>query len=459
MRTGIGQGWLQEGARVMIRTKEKWSIGRRDLVKRSAQISLMSSALSSGVAATSSTAFAKTGQRNRSAARLAQNEVIELEFSTFYTGADGPIMQGIVDRFNETHDGVRVNFTAPAHGTDFLTRLQTAALSDNLPPVVALHNYEIPPMAQFLAELNPDEMGLDRSHFADVAFDLPTYEGRLLGITMSTGTMALFYNKGHFEEAGLDPESPPTNREEFVEAAQALTTDGRYGFVHDPEVWMPWYTFNWQAGGELLSEDGTEVLFDTPAAIEAAQLSQDLIHEYSAALPEIPEGVMDLIYAGTVSMGFAGPWNLNAVLQFNEASGGNIGWAKYPQFFDAQQAVHSTSHIYCVSNQADEATQQAGKEFVAWLLQEGSLDWAQAQAPTNLTVLEQMEETDNPLIEGMALWVEQGQYAKFPPYHPAWGEVSRLLTEAIQLITYQAADVEETLNRATAQANEILARG
>jgi multiple sugar transport system substrate-binding protein len=430
----------------MTRRSEKLSLDRRELVKRSAQLGVMSSAL------------AHAGLINP-AAVLAQDKAVEIEFSTFYTGADGPIMQAIVDRFNQSRNDVRVNFTAPAHGTDFLTRLQTAALSGNLPAVVALHNYEIPPMAQFLAELNPEDMGLDRSNFADVAFDLPMYEDRLLGITMSTGTMGLFYNKDHFEAAGLDPESPPTNREEFIAAAQALTRDGRYGFVHDPEVWAPWYTFNWQAGGELLSEDGTEALFNTPEAIDAAQLSQDLVQEYGAALPQVAEDMSGLLYAGNVSMVFMGPWNLNAVLTFNEEEGGNIGWAKYPQFFEAEQAVHSTSHIYCVSNQADEQSQQLGREFIAWLLQEGSLEWAQAQAPTNLTVLGEMEQTDNPLVEAMALWVEQGQYARFPPYHPGWGEVSRLLTEAIQLITYQGAGVQETLDRATAQANEILARG
>lgn len=443
----------------MTRREDKVSIDRRELVKRSAQIGVMSSVLAGGGIASSSAARAHGGLVNPVAAVLAQEDVVEFEFSTFYTGADGAIMQAIVDRFNESHDGVRVNFTAPAHGTDFLTRLQTAALSDSLPAVIALHNYEIPPMAQFLTELDPEEMGLDRSNFADVAFDLPVYEDRLLGITMSTGTMGLFYNKDHFEEAGLDPESPPTTREEFIEAAQALTRDGRYGFIHDPEVWAPWYTFNWQAGGELLSEDGTEALFNTPEAIEAAQLSQDLVQEYGAASPEISEDAPGLLYSGNVSMVFMGPWNLNAVLTFNEESGGNIGWAKYPQFFEAEQAVHSTSHIYCVSQQAEPEVQQLGREFIAWLLQEGSLEWAQAQAPTNLTVLDEMEESDNPLIQGMALWVDQGQYAEFPPDHPRWGEVSRVLTEAIQTITYQGAEVQDTLDLATAEANNILARG
>lgn len=428
----------------MTRRIDRFSLDRRSLVKRTGQLGLLSTALAYG---------GSLGP----AAVLAQDQETEIEFNTFYTGADAPIMQGLVDRFNESRDDVEVNFTAPAHGTDFLTRLQTAALSDNMPATVALHNYEIPPMAQFLKELNPEEMGLDRSNFADVAFELPMYEDRLLGITMSTGTMGLFYNKDHFEEAGLDPESPPTTRDEFLEAAKALTRDGRYGFAHEPDVWTPWYTFNWQAGGELLSEDGTEALFNTPEAIEAAQLSQDLVQE-GAAYPSLAEAPMDMLYAGNVSMTFMGPWNLNAVQAFNQEDGGNLGWAKYPQFFDAAQAVHSTSHIYCVSSQADEETQQLGEEFITWLLQEGSLDWAQAQAPTNLTVLEDMQETDNPLIEGMALWVEQGQYARFPPYHPGWGEVSRVLNEAIQLITYQGADVQETLDQATAQANEILAR-
>ncbi|MBI2158237.1 MAG: hypothetical protein HYU26_15240, partial [Candidatus Rokubacteria bacterium] len=62
-----------------------------------------------------------------------------LDFTTFYTGADGGIMQGIVNRYNGLQQAARINFSAPAWGADYLTKLVTAALAGSPPPVVALH--------------------------------------------------------------------------------------------------------------------------------------------------------------------------------------------------------------------------------------------------------------------------------------------------------------------------------
>ena len=168
---------------------------------------------------------------------------------------------------------------------------------------------------------------------------------------------------------------------------------------------------------------------------------------------------MDLLYGGLVSMVFHGPWNLSQVLTFNQENGANLGWAKYPLIFETP-AVASTSHIYSLMRRDPEDPQarDLGGRFIAWLLQNASLEWAKAQAPTNLAVLDQMRSSTDPATQGMALWVEQAAIAKFPPYHPAWPEVQRTLDESLQAIVYQKADVASTLTEVTAAANEILAR-
>lgn len=393
--------------------------------------------------------------------RLAQ-EAKELEFTTFYTGPDGVIMQAIVDRFNAENPDTRINFSAPGWGAEYVTRLQTSAVSGESPAVVALHNYEIPPLAQFLYEIDPASLGIDRSQYVDVAWQLPLYENRLLGLTMSTGTMALYYNKDHFVEAGLDPEKPPTTLDEFLQAGKALTRDGRYAFVREESgSWAPFLSMNWQAGGELLSPDGASAMLDTEAAIAAAQLEQDLVHAHGIEYPEPSDAPMDLLYGGQVSMVVHGPWNLSQVLLFNEESGTNIGWAKYPAFFTEVPAVASTSHIYSlmIRDPEDIDARDRGARFIAWLLQNGSIDWAKAQAPTNLAVLDQMRTSTDPAVQGMAMWVEQAEIAKFPPYHPGWPEIQRVLDESLQTIVYQKADVASTMATLNATANDILARG
>ena len=53
---------------------------------------------------------------------------------------------------------------------------------------------------------------------------------------------------------------PPKTWEELEAAAQALTTEGQYGYImFAPEAAYYWYPYLWQNGGELLSEDGTTI--------------------------------------------------------------------------------------------------------------------------------------------------------------------------------------------------------
>jgi len=385
-----------------------------------------------------------------------------LDFTTFYTGADGGIMQGIVNRYNGLQQAARINFSAPAWGADYLTKLVTSALAGSPPPVVALHNYEIPPLARFLYEIDAAALGVKKDHYVENAWNLAVYDGKLYGLTMSTGTLALVYNKDHFQQAGLDPARPPANRDDFVKAAQALTRDGRFGFARDSAGWMPWLTYNWQAGGSLLSPDGKKAMFDTPAAVEAAQFEQDLIHKHKAALStQMPSAdIPKLLYSGKVSMLFLGPWNLNALMRSNRENKTNFGWAKMPAVFDKKKAVMSTSHIYSLMKRKpeDPAARELGGKFIAWLLEEASVTWAQAQAPANRRVLEQMRKSDNPIVQNMTMWVEQAEHAHFPPYHPRWAQAYRALSQGMEAIAFRKADVRSTLRDVTAGANDILAQ-
>jgi multiple sugar transport system substrate-binding protein len=53
-----------------------------------------------------------------------------------------------------------------------------------------------------------------------------TYEGRLYGVPLYADVSALFYNKTLFEQAGLDPEKPPTSLAEVREYADKITALG-----------------------------------------------------------------------------------------------------------------------------------------------------------------------------------------------------------------------------------------
>jgi ABC-type glycerol-3-phosphate transport system substrate-binding protein len=119
-------------------------------------------------------------------------------------------------------------------------------------------------------------------------------------------TYVLYCNRQHFEDAGI---AIPQNYGDFVAAAEALTANGRYGYV---DGWAPLYLFpKWCVwlhlnGGEFYGPDG-QVLFDSPQAMQATQDMIDLLPSMPAESIESPWGIYDVeakrvFYAGDASM-------------------------------------------------------------------------------------------------------------------------------------------------------------
>ena len=87
-------------------------------------------------------------------------------------------------------------------------------------------------------------------------------------VPYTTDTRALFYHKGLLEEAGFDPETPPTTWAEVQEIAVATTkrdSAGRLetvGFTPsfgNPPVHLMFLTMIWCMGSDMVNEDMTQV--------------------------------------------------------------------------------------------------------------------------------------------------------------------------------------------------------
>ncbi|GAA1576151.1 extracellular solute-binding protein [Kribbella sancticallisti] len=348
-----------------------------------------------------------------------------LEFTTFYTGGDGGLMQKIVDRYNASQDRVTVRFTAPAYGGDYLTKILTASLAGAPPAIVALHSYEIPPLKRFLHPIELGDLGLATDDFIDGTWQLGQVDDQLYGVTMSTGPQALGYNRQLFEKAGLDPDRPPTTGAEFLAAAQALKKSGPWGFIRESGVWMPWLSMNWQAGGDLIDER-SQAMFAGEAGFEAARFEQDLVHRYKVEPQQLVTGLQvgQLFTDQKVGMVCTFPWGLAQQLKANKDRGTQLDVAPLPQFFDGPRAVVATSHIYCIPKQRknDEWIQAEAQKFISWLVREGSVAWAGAQAPASRAAIEPIKASKDPLVRKMSVFIDQAKHARFAPYAYRWNQ-------------------------------------
>ncbi len=108
--------------------------------------------------------------------------------------------------------------------------------------------------------------------------------GHVYSVPYAQYVLALYYRKDLFQAAGLDPDKPPQNWDEFYADAQKITDQpkGIWGFEFKtgPEasaVW--WVDFLWQAGGEVIQRNARgewEAAFNSPAGVTALNFYKKL---------------------------------------------------------------------------------------------------------------------------------------------------------------------------------------
>lgn len=185
--------------------------------------------------------FGPRPRRERADGRLV------LDYWEKWTGHEAKAMQAIVDAYNASQSRVFVRyFTMSA-----IDQKALIAIAGGDPPdIVGLWTFNVPAYAESGAIIPLDDLaaarGLTRDAYAPRVWDLMHHEGRLWAAVSTCGTVALYYNKGLFRDAGLDPDRPPRTIAELDAANEKLTrTDSsgridRMGFIHTEPGWWSW---------------------------------------------------------------------------------------------------------------------------------------------------------------------------------------------------------------------------
>lgn len=90
---------------------------------------------------------------------------------------------------------------------------------------------------------------------------LTSYDGKTYAIPFFQVALALYYRRDFFVEAGLDPNRPPRDWNEFYEYAKRLyrPKEGVNGFIFSTPPGYHWQNFLYQAGGEVVAPTSTGV--------------------------------------------------------------------------------------------------------------------------------------------------------------------------------------------------------
>lgn len=218
------------------------------------------------------------------------DEKIHLEAWSRMTNIAQESIKEIIDIYNEKNNkGIEVEFVyiAQTQGSQADEKLLTAVAGGTPPALHYADRFTVPQFAHegFFTNITDlaEGAGVTKELYFDFAWEETVYKGDIYALSFDTDTRALWYNKDIMAEAGLDPESPPTNIEELRQATEALTIRDdngivdRYGFnpIYD-QAWL--YTWGFGFGGEFQDGDG-RITFAHENNIAAMEFVKSFIDE------------------------------------------------------------------------------------------------------------------------------------------------------------------------------------
>ena len=223
-------------------------------------------------------------------------------------------LQAIVDAFEKENPDITVEVTTLPYA-DYGTALQTDLAAGTVADVFDIEyaNYAQYEANGVLAEL-PVE---DPDAYRQSLLEAYQTDGTQYALPSSFSTVVLYYNADLFDAAGLDyPTSDWTWAEE--QAAAEKLTDAAAGVWgdHQPVSFYEFYKVLAQNGGEFLDDSGTEVAFNSPEGIEAAQW---LVGKSGTVMPTIEQGQgtpdfdTNLFEDGKLAMMHTGIWVFGSV--------------------------------------------------------------------------------------------------------------------------------------------------
>lgn len=246
-------------------------------------------------------------------------EEVTLTYFTFSAAPDHlEDLDTIVAAFEEEHSNITIDVQTAAYD-DYFTQLQTRVAGGDAPDTFELNyeNFVTYAEAGTLLDLTATAAAdaIDPSVFYGEAYNVFQQDGTQYGLPATFSNVVLFYNQELFDEAGLDYPTADWTWEDERAAAEELT-DAEAGVwgTFQPVSFFEYFKVLAQNGGSFFNEDKTDVAFDTPEGVEAAEW---LLDKVGTVMPtEAEMGGQDdaaLFKSGNLAMWHNGIWQFAAM--------------------------------------------------------------------------------------------------------------------------------------------------
>jgi multiple sugar transport system substrate-binding protein len=396
-----------------------------------------------------------------------ESDVVILRAGTGDSGEGLNPHQSIIGDFEDQNDKVLVQLEAIA-GRDYYTRILTQIAADRAPDVMNIGDDAVPSFVEKGAFLSLDkclaDLNFDTSVYLPSLLEPGTVDGELYFLPKDYSTLAVYYNKMLFDDAGVAYPVGGWTWDDLLATAQALTQD--IDNDGQTDIWGIQLPANWTtgfeywvaaAGGSLISEDGQsyEGFMDSDATIRAVQFYADLYNKYQVAPPPADfsafGGGNSEFDNGQAAMRLFGRWPQAGMLENPNIDLGVIGT---PAGDEAANILFWGG--FGISSTTDNL--EAACNFLSYYAgPEAAQTWKDWALPAVTSVAELPEMADDPLN---SVWIDELNTLKPRAYTftPYWNETADpALRKALETVLLDPnVDVTAVMQQAAQEAQAAL---
>jgi sn-glycerol 3-phosphate transport system substrate-binding protein len=404
-----------------------------------------------------------------------------------FTASNIDTLQRLVDRFQASQDEVRVNLVYQGNYDDLLNKLLASFGTGNEPSLAVageiatrlmMDSGETVPVQRFV-----DEDDYDLSDFVARAMEYYTVEGELQCVPLNVSVNLLYYNKVDFQEAGLDPEQPPSTLDEVRADSEKLVTRDGAGNVVRAGIALeiaPWYVENLLVmHGDLYADNAngrdapaSQVLFDNEQMRTLFRWWDDMIDEGLAInVGRNPTGADHFlaVAAGRAAMTIGASGALRSiidVLEAGEVEGVELGVGPMPGLPDSIAGPPPGDGCFWIMSSRPEAEQRAAWTFLKWLMEpEQQAEWfagsgylAIRESAYDLPVAQEaMAKYSGFRVAAESLARGPTEPETLGPVIGAFPQVREALATAAEEMILAAKDPDQALADAAVESNQAIA--
>ncbi|MEE8272010.1 MAG: extracellular solute-binding protein, partial [Alphaproteobacteria bacterium] len=310
-----------------------------------------------------------------------QAQAVEIEYWQYFFEGRVNAIDALIERFEAENPDITVEHTQFPYA-DYRTKVAAAVPAGEGPDVVQLfygwlNDYIEADLLQPLPHDMFDPAMVEAEFFPMV--QAMNIDGDYYAMPTAVRSLALFWNKRLFEEAGLDPERPPGTLDELVEYAEALTQRDGAGNLTTVGITMGMTAqdHHWwrevlvrQMGGQPYSDDNQQVAYNSEAGARALEFYVGLLAEDGVSSIGFMDEPQAAFKAGRAGMHIDGSFRLGAL---RGQRGLDWGVAELPANESGERYNFSSYWVNGITSKAEGERAEAAAKFLAFITSEEAM--------------------------------------------------------------------------------------